>query len=87
MKRIRSKFDEMSLTYHYNFIEYKDFSKYSGKKSLFQKDVSYSYQQEFRFLIKSEFKIAMNIEIGSLEDISKIISVNNDNMYTCEEFI
>jgi len=32
-------------------VEYLDLSKYSGKKNLFQKNLKYSWQEEFRIIL------------------------------------
>lgn len=53
-----------------DLVEYKDFSRFTGKKTVFQKDLRYAYQQEWRLYIHNNKAELIKLEIGSLEDIS-----------------
>lgn len=53
-----------------DLVEYKDFSRFTGKKTVFQKDLRYAYQQEWRLYIHNNKAEVIKLEIGSLEDIS-----------------
>jgi hypothetical protein len=53
-----------------NMVEYKDFSRFTGKKTVFEKDIKFAYQQEWRLFIANTLDQPLLIEIGSLEDIA-----------------
>lgn len=53
-----------------DLVEYIDFSRFTGKKTVFQKDLRYAYQQEWRLYIYNNKAEPIKLEIGSLEDIS-----------------
>ena len=60
-------------------VEYLDLSKYSGKKNLFQKNLKYSWQEEFRLILytnKYKRNDPFEFSIGNIEDISEIIDLN-----------
>ncbi|MEJ8802618.1 hypothetical protein [Pontibacter sp. H249] len=56
----------------YSPVEYIDLKKFHGKWSVFKKPIQYSYQSEFRFLIRREEPEPLLLNIGSLEDIAAI---------------
>lgn len=78
MNRIINKLEELKLQFEIKSVEYKDLSKYTGKKDLFVKDISYAYQKEVRIFIKTTLNDIFTFEIGSIEEISKIIAFPND---------
>lgn len=73
-ERIRKALNELSIEFSSGKIEYKDFSKYSGKKNLFQKSLDYSYQKEVRMLLNTGLNIPFEFSIGNIEDIAQIFS-------------
>lgn len=68
--RVKRALASQKLKASTDMVEYKDFSKFTGKKTVFQKDLRYAYQQEWRLYIKNNKADAIKLEIGSLEDIS-----------------
>ena len=62
----------------YDFISYKSFERYTGKKSVFEKDLLFKEEQEFRFYVDFfSTNEAEYLEVGDLSDISIIIECNN----------
>lgn len=64
----------------YGVVEYKDLKLYSGHIGLFRKDLEYKWQREFRICFGVHNKGlnkegAFELNIGSLSDITEIISV------------
>ena len=72
LRRIRIAMDKQKWKWSYSMVEYVDFTKYNGKKTVFQKDIKYSYQREFRVFIKNKASNPLFLEIGDLSDISVI---------------
>jgi hypothetical protein len=61
-----------------NLVEYFDLQKYSGERTLFQKDLKYSWQEEFRIIIYTNKYLEndpFEFSIGSIEDMSEIIDL------------
>jgi len=60
-------------------VIYIDLYKYSGQKTLFQKDISYSWQEELRIILYTDkHKVCdpFRFSIGSIEDISTILDLS-----------
>jgi hypothetical protein len=74
-KRLERTLKNEKLQYQSGFIEYIDFSKYSGDKNFFQKDIKFEKQKEFRILIHYSEEQDLQLKIGKLDDISDLISV------------
>ncbi|MGI4020618.1 MAG: hypothetical protein ACRYFA_03870 [Janthinobacterium lividum] len=70
--RIQSTLEKLKLNGRYGFVAYKDFSKFTGKKTYFEKDIHFSPQNEFRILIDNISSSVLDIKIGSIADISHI---------------
>ena len=87
LKRIQQQLDNQKLAWEHHLIEYKDFLKFRGERTIFQKDISYSYQQEFRLLIYNSVNKPVKIAIGNIADISEKLSVNIlENGYFIKQF-
>ena len=59
-------------------VEYYNLHKFSGSKTLFQKDIKYNWQEELRIVLytdKYEMNDPYRFSIGSIEDISEIIDL------------
>jgi hypothetical protein len=72
LMRVKNKLTELKLEANYGYIQYKDFSTYTGKKTIFEKDIKLLYQNEFRLFIHNSENKVLDIKIGSIEDISSI---------------
>lgn len=71
-KRIDKELRGNNIDYVRGEVEYKDLKRHSGNKTIFDKDLFFSWQNEYRFFIKTdatEFKI---FNIGSIEDITEV---------------
>lgn len=61
-----------------DLVEYLDLHKYSGERTLLQKDVTYSWQEEYRIIIYTDKHLQIDpfeFFIGNIEDISEIIDL------------
>ncbi len=77
LKKVKEVLNELKILFYGDLVKYLDLSKYTGKKSIFQKDIKYEYQQEYRIFIKNNKLTPIIIEIGNLENISIICQSKN----------
>lgn len=77
LRRVKQKLTTLGLSFEGNPVQYLDLSKYTGKKSVFQKGLEYEYQQEYRIYIKNKTANPLSIEIGCIEDISILCESTN----------
>jgi hypothetical protein len=71
LKRLKTALDAKGIkNFETGMVAYKDFSKYTGKKTVFEKDIKFAYQQEWRLFVANKNDEPVKIEIGSLEDIA-----------------
>ncbi len=70
--RLQSSLKAKNINYSLAAVQYTDLRTYSGHKHIYQKDISYSWQKEFRIHIQHDEDLPILLEIGSLEDISHI---------------
>jgi hypothetical protein len=78
VQRLQKAFAKLSFKTCMKLVEYTDLLKYSRPKTLFQKDINYSWQEELRIILYTEkFKMddPYEFSIGSIEDISEIIDL------------
>lgn len=62
----------------YGHVRYKDFKKTGiSKHNLFDKDILYSYQNEFKIISKHDITNPIKLHLGSLRHISKKITVDS----------
>ena len=59
--------------YYFDKVKYYDEREYSGPLDIFHKPQTYAHQLEFRFFIPSQEKKPLTFNLGSLEDITKMI--------------
>jgi hypothetical protein len=84
MERLRHALDNLEFKTHMDLVEYTDLHKYSGTKTLFQKDNKYNWQEEFRIVFytnKYEMKDPYEFSIGNIEDISEIYELTKTNSF------
>ena len=72
IKRVITALKKNGMVYKMDFIDYKDLSTFEGKKTYFEKPLRYSYQKEFRIMIKNDCEKPIILDIGSIKDISVI---------------
>jgi hypothetical protein len=78
LERLKAGLNTYNYDYSYDMVEYLDFSKYKGRRTIFQKDMINEYQAEFRLFIYNKSSEAIQIEIGDISDIS--ILYNSDTI-------
>jgi hypothetical protein len=69
-ERLYSELKKRKMKFHFGFVHYVDLRNHTGKKSLFEKDLKYSYQNEFRIFIENEIQEPLILKIGDISDIS-----------------
>lgn len=70
LNRIKEKLEQLKMRYQAEKVKYLDFSKFNGKKSVFEKDLIFSYQQEWRLFLGNKKDEPIKIDLGSLEELS-----------------
>lgn len=78
MQRLKQALKKLDFHTCLKLTEYIDLHKYSGVKTLFQKDLKYRWQEELRIVLKtSKYKMydPFEFSIGSIKDISVIIDL------------
>jgi len=76
LRRVKKAADKMKLVMQGDFVKYLDLSRYTGKKSVFQKDAHYSYQHEYRIFINYKKLEPIIVEVGNIDDISILCESN-----------
>ncbi len=71
--RVKKALTKSNLEYQMRLVEYLDLYNHEGSKSFFQKPLRYSYQQEYRIMIKNTCEQVLKLDIGSIKDISEIL--------------
>lgn len=73
MKRVKLKLDKLGLRYSYGLIDYKDYNKMGEHElNIFNKNITYSHQNEYRIILESNNNSPLSIDIGPLEGIAKM---------------
>ena len=75
-ERVYDELDKRKMKFACGPVEYIDLKNFTGRKSLFQKDLKYSYQNEFRIVIDSNLQTPLLLDIGDISSISKIYEFN-----------
>ncbi|RZK43057.1 MAG: hypothetical protein EOO90_05225 [Pedobacter sp.] len=75
IKRVKARLSSLGLNPHLSPVKYIDVQEHEGSISYFEKPLKYSYQKEFRIGIQTKVEQSMTIDIGSIKDISDIVSV------------
>ena len=71
-EKLYNELKNRNLEYHFGHVNYLDLKKHSGRKTLFQKDIKYSFQNEFRIFIENPTQDTLILKLGDLSDISVI---------------
>lgn len=79
IKRAGQRLSDLNYSARHAFVGYKDFSKFTGTKTVFEKDITFAFQKEFRIFITNPTDLPLDIEIGSLEDISEICAIDGEH--------
>lgn len=78
IERLKKTLEKLDFKNCMRLVEYSDLHKYSGTKTLFQKDLKYSWQEELRIILyTNKYKMydPYEFSIGSIEDISEIFDL------------
>lgn len=79
LRRVSKSLSELNLEARHGFVGYKDFSKFTGSKTVFEKDIEFAFQKEFRIFIQTNIQQAIDIKIGSIADISEICRLDKEH--------
>jgi hypothetical protein len=71
-ERLSQALKQLEIKYCDGNVQYLNLKKYTGQKNCFQKDLSYSWQEEYRIFFQTKEIKPFEFHIGSLEDISEI---------------
>ncbi|WP_188748605.1 hypothetical protein [Parapedobacter defluvii] len=85
LNRVRAVLDTMYKNTHYDKIKYCDIENRLGRKNCFEKPLKLSYQNEYRIAFQNTRENEEIINIGSIEDISIIMSVEECNRITLHQ--
>lgn len=75
IRRVELSLTKLNLNFHTSPVKYIDFGTTERAKSYFEKPIRYKYQREFRFAFKNTVKLPQVIDIGNIEDISVLVSI------------
>lgn len=81
-KRLDKAIAKQRLIHKRGFVEYTNMSKYNGERDLLQKDIKYSFQNEYRIIFRNDSFDPLHVYLGSLEDISKIYPASYIDHFT-----
>jgi hypothetical protein len=76
--RLQKTLDDLNYSYSLGAVTYVDFLNFTGHKHLYQKDIKYSWQKEYRLHIENLNHIPIKVELGDLSDIASIISMRDE---------
>jgi len=86
-QRLLKKIKEKELKVEHQLVRYLDFSKYNGEVTPFMKDIKYSHQCEYRFLVHNTKDAPVKFSIGNIEDIAHIIPISSELVVGFEKYI
>jgi len=72
IKRVQSAVVDQNLAYRMKFVDYLDFSQYTGDRDIMQKGRDLDYQKEFRVWIDFPVQEPLKLKIGNIRDIAHI---------------
>jgi hypothetical protein len=73
LRRFSSAANALGLKYQCGLVDYYDLDKHSGPTGPFRKPSSFTYQNEFRLIVRPGSNQAINLMIGNVEDITSEI--------------
>ncbi len=82
LSRLQSELKKRQFKWEHHLVDYKDFSNKVSTKNIFQKDMQYDYQKEFRLFIENNNHEIIKLYIGDISDISCIYkTINSEEKY------
>jgi hypothetical protein len=79
INRIKKKLDENGFQFWMGLVEYIDPKTYDGPMGPFRKYSNFSFQSEYRIVVKTNLRIPYSLNIGSLSDIAVMGTLANLN--------
>ena len=79
-KDLDSAINKMNLGYTRKEVVYYDRKTYNGELTFHHKDSSFSFQNEYRILIKSDGKSIIRLKLPSMKEYSKVITNDESKM-------
>ena len=84
IEKLKKTLENLDFKNCMRLVEYNDLHKYSGTKTLFQKDLEHSWQEELRIILYT-YKYKMHdpyeFSIGNIEDISQIFDLKKTKKF------
>jgi len=77
LNRMEKALQKQNLKYRHGFVTYYDRYKINGDVTLFQKPKEFEYQNEFRFYAATNNTTPLILNVGSLKNISQIVSMED----------
>jgi hypothetical protein len=68
--RVRTAIEKLGTSFECGFVEYFDEKTYSGDIGPFRKPSTFSYQNEFRIVVRPGAAAAVSVRVGDLRDIT-----------------
>jgi hypothetical protein len=84
LKRLDDALSKLPYKSDRRFVEYKDFSSFTGSKTAFQKNKSFEHQNEYRILIETHLSEPITVTLGSLEDVASLHEAKKEVLFTAE---
>jgi len=76
LNRIDKAVKILELEYYWNLVSYYDEESHNGNLGIFNKSKKYEHQNEFRIFVENNKKEELILNIGSIEDVSKIFDID-----------
>ncbi|MFY7990546.1 MAG: hypothetical protein ACOVO3_07425 [Fluviicola sp.] len=80
-RRIHKTLDKAEIRYERGVVSYDDLKNFTGIKSTFLKDNSYSWQSEYRIFINTGKTEKQEFRIGNIEDITLLGELNKSTVF------
>ncbi len=76
IKRINNQLKILGLKPQYGYVSYYDPNIHNGDLNIFQKEIRFKHQSEFRLFIEHQINSVLQFKIGTIEDISRIFPIS-----------
>ena len=80
-RRIHETFSKLGISYKRDVVKYDDLKNYTGSKSIFLKDKSYSWQSEYRIFMDTGKNELQKFKIGNIEDITLLGELSKSTVF------
>lgn len=76
IKKIISQIESRNLHFNLGYVKYYNKNLYSGILDPFHKPDNFNYQNEFRIYIQSKYDMSIQLEIGSIKNITQVFDIS-----------